>query len=335
MREAVQLPQSTLRGRCSRPAALTLEKQVCAKWSEGPGPGAAPATLPPSRSSHPPGGAGPSPAGREGRGEAVQGPGPPRGRLNWHIVRSPGSSSPSRAGRRRGTGGAREGQGVPGPCAPPSQLPPSPGARSWRALGGGGSEEPEHSLQQAGGRRGRGRRAGPLPRAGRRKRAAAPRRARGQVGSGGGGRAAAPPPCPRGPPSPALSVDLPPRSLRALSLSPQLSPLCVWLCLAPWVCFPLLPALSGLSLASFLARFGVSPSPSLDLSGVAGLGEGFLENRGADGASKPLQAPVQGEARPGGEVGGEGGALVIPAPARARPSALRSRSPSSLRSRGP
>lgn len=97
-----QLPQSTLRGRCSRPAALTLEKQVCAKWSEGPGLGAAPATLPPSRSSHPPGGAGPSPAGRgRGRGGGGSGPGPPRGRLNWHIVGAPAIPVPSRAGRRR------------------------------------------------------------------------------------------------------------------------------------------------------------------------------------------------------------------------------------------
>lgn len=130
-----QLPQSTLRGRCRQLAALTLGKQVCAKWRGGPASGQPPAALPPPSS--PRGRRRSEPGGRrEGTGEGDgAGPGQRRGFATGTLLEPEARPVRSRAGG----GGA-------GPPVP--SLPPRAGARRQ----GAGAAEPAAS------RAGRGRR---------------------------------------------------------------------------------------------------------------------------------------------------------------------------------
>lgn len=186
------------------------------------------------------------------------------------------------AGGRGHSPGPGGDEGVPGPCAPPSLAPSLPGARSWRALGGGarGARAPQPPARPAGGGEGK-EGGGPCPDCGPEE---ASRGAARSPGGAGGQRRGRPGPLPLALPSRsslsrAVCLDLRAASLtpRALSLSfsSALASLCLWLSAwLPWVCFPLLPALSGCPWLRFSRAWGLSPSPSLDLSGVAGLGGG-------------------------------------------------------------
>lgn len=172
-------------------------------------------------------------------------------------------------------------------------LPPSPG----RAAGGRSAEVPAgpepRSLQRGRREEGKGRRAGaPCPDCGPEE---ASRGAVRSPGGAGGQRRGRPGPLPLALPSRsslsrAVCLDLRAASLtpRALSLSPQLSPLCVSGSLPGSLGSVSLSCRLSRAVPGFVSRaLGVSPLLRLLISpGWRGSGEGgSSENRGADGAS--------------------------------------------------